>query len=1504
MLGTVTRRRALWLLAASIVVIVTLLAGAALLLVPRYAREIAVWQLRALTGRPVAVAAVDLSLATGEFSVRGVRVTDHDGGLLAELDALQGRFHRRSLLRAHLWIESLTLTNGHVRIVRIGQDRFNISDLLGRPASRRLFDVSIDRLTIAGGWVALEDRVLAPARTWRSDDIRLDARDLTTLAPKGTAVGSTTIAGALVTVRVDDLRLAPVHLRASVNVRDLDLRLPALYMPADAPLTLERGTLDGALSIRVDAAEGTSLDADAVIARLALRRRGVDGDAVTAPELRVLVRELQQRPDAVGLRYASVGGDLTVLDPTTTPPRPLTFSDLTVTASGLEQPMKHLARIAVHASVPGGGEVDIGGTAGVTPPHADMRVRARGLELATLSRYLPLQGRLGGVGTADLRVVADRQTALALTVSGDARVERLSLADAARSVATAASATATGLAYTWPARVALEQLTLTQPSVTVERDAAGTIGLAELLRPPTPTDSDAPPPAAGGGTDPTSPRAATEPAPQVRVAQLRVSEGRATFRDAASGSRVDVTRLALSARNVSWPGSGAAELDLSASVAGAAVSARGTVQAAPRAAEIDLGVRGAELAMLQPWLPMTGRVRGTLGRADVHVSAKHEGELALTVNGDATLEGLELADGTKTPLAVARVAARGIAYTWPGTLRVAGLTLTQPSATIERDAAGAINLAALVRPAGSPAAEAAADPASRPPLDVGIAQFQVDDGRAAITDAGTGGSATVTRIAFAGTDLAWPARGVSRVRLSAEVAAGQLTARGTLDGAQRRGDVALTLRGAELAALQPWLPIAGQVRGAVDADLAGTVELEPFTLSMRGSVGAADVAFLEGTRALLTVTRVDTTGVDLQWPASLTIDRLRVNTPWAQVERTPQGELSLRALFRRRPDRPAAPTSEPVAAGPVPGLELSVRDAVFDNGGASIVDDAVEPAARFELRGSRLELRNLTWPARGVASVALSTPMPGSGTLKARGTFSIEPTRLQLDAELDQVDLAPGRPYAPFDARLGGRLSGRAKITGTFGDAIALVIDGDAAVDRLALGDADRRLATAQHVELAGLRYQYPTSIRIRELTLRKPWALVERQRDGSLEIAALLGRRGASPPPPAPPGAAPASTPSSRVRVAVNKLTLNDGFLRFVDRTTVPDFAEELTSITLASEGLGTNPRRHGTIDLRGMLASGQPLTVRGQIGALTGPTFLDVVVDTQGYPVPRLNPYLDQLSSWIARQGTLTASLRYKLAGDELDASNDITLDALELQEGGRGDADRRKIGLPLGLLVKLLKNRQDVIHLTLPVRGKLSAPDFDYGDALGTALRNLAIKVVSLPFSWIGGMFYTPDARIDSIQVWPVPFQTAQAAPTGPGGEQLQRLATFLKETPAIRLRLRPVTTVADVTALRRAALEARLAAGGDAAARRQAALALYAELFPRRQPPATDEALLAELTRETPTPPGALRTLTTGRTAAVRDGLVRAGVDAGRVEPAESRTAVESEGEPRVEFEIIR
>ena len=205
-----TLRRALVVLLL-LLALIGVLVTAGLWYLPGVVQRMVVWRLQAATGRTVTIQALDISLTSGEFSIRGFRVADREPGPpLAEFEKLEGRFHRRSLLRGRVWIESLALTGGHARIVRLGPNRYNISDLLPQgPSSAGTIDVSIDHFTITGGWVELEDRVLEPARTWRSDGIRLDARNLTTRERKGTAIAFTTFAGALVNLRIEELQLGP-----------------------------------------------------------------------------------------------------------------------------------------------------------------------------------------------------------------------------------------------------------------------------------------------------------------------------------------------------------------------------------------------------------------------------------------------------------------------------------------------------------------------------------------------------------------------------------------------------------------------------------------------------------------------------------------------------------------------------------------------------------------------------------------------------------------------------------------------------------------------------------------------------------------------------------------------------------------------------------------------------------------------------------------------------------------------------------------------------------------------------------------------------------------------------------------------------------------------------------------------------------------------------------------------------------------------------------------------
>ena len=66
-----------------------------------------------------------------------------------------------------------------------------------------------------------------------------------------------------------------------------------------------------------------------------------------------------------------------------------------------------------------------------------------------------------------------------------------------------------------------------------------------------------------------------------------------------------------------------------------------------------------------------------------------------------------------------------------------------------------------------------------------------------------------------------------------------------------------------------------------------------------------------------------------------------------------------------------------------------------------------------------------------------------------------------------------------------------------------------------------------------------------------------------------------------------------------------------------------------------------------------------------------------------------MDSLLAWIIRRGELTAKLEYKIEQDKLDAKNDILVGNLQVAPSRASDEVKKRIGLPLGLIVALIKD-----------------------------------------------------------------------------------------------------------------------------------------------------------------------------------------------------------------------
>src|SRR5215471_15612289 len=354
-------RRQRWLTVGLIVVLAMVVAGViAYAKLPGIVRMAAIAALRASTHRDVSIDAVHVNPSTGELAVQGFRVIDHDGGVLAEFERLEARIHRRSLLRGHLWLDYLTLVNSNVRVVRFRSGEFNISDLLrGQGASgTKALDVTVDHFRLSNSTVVFEDRLLSPWKTWRSERLEIEAKNVSTTHGGGTAVASSVLEGAPVSVRVDDLRLLPAHLRAVVTVQGADVGLARLYLPASAPVTIEGGRLAATVNMTHDARQGTHLDVAADLSDLSLIRRVGQAPVAGAPALRLTIKDLGVSPGgAFTVEQVALTGSGTVFDASVSPPARFDLSAIRLQAEALTWPVTSPARVDVAMTVPGNGRL-------------------------------------------------------------------------------------------------------------------------------------------------------------------------------------------------------------------------------------------------------------------------------------------------------------------------------------------------------------------------------------------------------------------------------------------------------------------------------------------------------------------------------------------------------------------------------------------------------------------------------------------------------------------------------------------------------------------------------------------------------------------------------------------------------------------------------------------------------------------------------------------------------------------------------------------------------------------------------------------------------------------------------------------------------------------------------------------------------------------------------------------------------------------------------------------
>jgi hypothetical protein len=643
-------------------------------------------------------------------------------------------------------------------------------------------------------------------------------------------------------------------------------------------------------------------------------------------------------------------------------------------------------------------------------------------------------------------------------------------------------------------------------------------------------------------------------------------------------------------------------------------------------------------------------------------------------------------------------------------------------------------------------------------------------------------------------DVTWPVARPGRLDVRSSVpGGGRLELSGRLSPPPAASQLRLRLARVDLLPWAQLVPGALHVEGFAEADLRIDEPLAPAApRHVQGVVAVNQVGVGPAGGDLLRAARIEARGLEVEWPRRVAARHIVVTRPRAAVERDQSGAV----IVPGAPPRGGADGAAALPSAETRAPALAADEVIVRDGRLAWRDRSVEPGVNLDLDAVNARIKGAGWPMRGPLRLQVDLRPPGGGRAEFDGRIDLEPVAVEGRARAQGAAVGPYAAYAALPARIGGRIDFDLTVALAPGSEPRVTARGDVAASALDVRDEERTLLRLERAGASGVDLDWPRRASIRQLAVQRPWMLLERDRDNSLSLRTLLTPR------PARKAAAAASPEGSDTAdnppmiVSIRELTIEDGGVRAVDQRVNPPFALDSRGLTGRVRGLSTDPAAPpAEFDLAGRAGGEARLAARGRVGPITGPLRLDVAAEVHDFAVPRANPYLVQQVAWEARSGSLTTSVRCRIDRGTLDAKTEILVRRLELVRATGTDQAQARMGLPLGTIVALMKDRGGDIRVAVPVGGRLSDPRFDVSEAIWSTLRNVAVKTVIAPLSWIGRVQTEGDSKIQHVDVEPVRFPPGSAILTPDAREQVGRLAAFLAQVPDIRFSLTPMLSAGD-------------------------------------------------------------------------------------------------------------
>ena len=226
--------------------------------------------------------------------------------------------------------------------------------------------------------------------------------------------------------------------------------------------------------------------------------------------------------------------------------------------------------------------------------------------------------------------------------------------------------------------------------------------------------------------------------------------------------------------------------------------------------------------------------------------------------------------------------------------------------------------------------------------------------------------------------------------------------------------------------------------------------------------------------------------------------------------------------------------------------------------------------------------------------------------------------------------------------------------------------------------------------------------------------------------------------------------------------------------------------------------------IALKATIDKHSSIKTDGKIALFSKTTNAEFKSTLNAFELPDYSPIISDQIGYDIQTGQLNASANLNIKQDMLDGKTDLEINQLALVTSDAKTASKmtQQLSMPLDSALSLLRDDNDDIALSIPIKGNITSPDFNISDVINTALGNALqgtvknyLKYALQPYGLIFMAAEKAYGAATAIKLDAISFEPAQSTLPANSAPYFEKIGTMLQKRPGLRIKLCGFSTELD-------------------------------------------------------------------------------------------------------------